>query len=330
MKRFVASVVVSVGLAGCAVNPRSMIVEATSPEDVTSHSSGMVAAYYLPKTQLDISFKKPAEVAAAPAAVKDGGSTATPQGKTQPGKEVAQGTPGKATSSGPWTLEVKNSQVEDASHRYLLIQKSDLLSRTTLNVSKTENTDLPKEIGSEVVDNRATLITNVAAVAKVGIGLLVSSERAATLTEVTATWPGPVGTFDVTTADGSDTYTHKTVTALTVVVGPPPVTAYTYDRARILYGRTGNGFFYSACRPVVVAYDPGGGAERYVWKGKVADPAWQEFIPYPRKGKITFHSQCGSSLATEKDPNQTTDALISTAAAQAAAVVEAYEKAKKE
>lgn len=325
MKRVVTSIILGAGLSACAVNPKSVVVEASSPEDVTTNSNGMVAAYYLPKTHLDISFKEPVVPATAPAqAVEKGDSAGVPTSK-RPGAKA-----GAATTTAQWVLEVKNSQIEDTAHRYLLIQKSDMLSRTTLNLAKTDNTDLPKEIGSEVTDNRATLITNIASVAKIGIGLLVSSDRAGTLQEVTATWPGPVGTFDLSSSNGTETYTHKTVPSLTVVVSPPPVTAYPYARARALFARTANGFFYSACRPVTVAYDPGGGAERYVWKGKIADPTQQEFIPYPRKGKIAFHSQCGSSITTEKDPTVTTDALISTAAAQAAAVVEAYEKARKE
>lgn len=286
----------SAAVSACAVNPRATQREVISGSDILAEQSNMVAAYYMQGSRLDISFRNSAEA----------------------------GKPAK------WAFTVANTPTEDTRHRFVLLQNSNLLGRTTLVAAKRQNTDLLSSIGSEVTDNRVALIQNLGAVAKIAIGLVVSREQPDPNSPFTARFeltdpsqftPAP------TAAAGWHGWRHKDQSGLTIRVGPAPVTAMPYQPALLRSGM--RGVFASACRPVIVEYQAPD-SSKYEWRGKLADAETVEFTPLPRKGKIEYHEQCGTSVTNEKDPTKTTDEIIAAAVAQGNALKEAYDKASKE
>ena len=281
-------------LGGCTVNPKATIVEVTSGDQVMAQRDA-VAAFYMQGSRLEMAFKKIS----------------------------AEGKPEKGA------LTVASVPIEATARRFLLVQNSDLFSRTTLVVAKRANTDLIASLGSEVQDNRLALIQNVAAVAKVAVGLVVAASPPP-LAEFTTEFElaNPVEFTAAAAVDASwRAWKHSKDDNLTILVGPTPVTAKPYS-ADLLRPKL-VGIFSAACRPVVVDYSASNG-QTFQWRGKIADPDFVEFTVMPRKGKIEYHDQCGTSVTTEKDPTQSNDAIFAAMAAQAAALKEAYDKANKD
>lgn len=296
--RAVSLIILMGALTSCAVNPRATQMEVTSGEQVLAQQNNVVAAFYMQASRLDISFKNTAE-------------------PTKPDK---------------WVFAVTDTPVEDARHRFLLLQNSNLLARTTLVAAKRQNTDLISSIGSEVTDNRVSLIQNVGSVAKIAIGALVSRPG----TPLPANNPFTArfeltdpGKFVTTGSSkpGWQAWRNTDRDGLTILVGPPPVTALPYQRSLLESGM--QGVFSAACRPVIVYYTAPDKSE-FEWRGKLSDADSVEFTALPRKGKIEYTDQCGTSVTNEKDPTKTTDEIVAAAAAQAQALKEAYDKAAKE
>jgi len=304
-------------LSGCAADPSVRYQAAASFEDVLTTQSKLIDTYYPQRNELTIAFK------AVDAA----------------GKPVAE------------PLVVVNRRTEDTSKRMLLLRGDPLWTRTTVNLLKVENTDLIKSAGVEVADRRAELITNVASIAKVLIPIAFGA-ASGTTTEAcggvdpsmkTCTWTLP--------ANAGKGAGHQPVGAkMTIAWDPVPVTAAPADDARVkaLLSKPSHGMFYPACRSVAIYYVPAGARAAaakdpavkalldadsslqpaFVWRGKVADPQYLEYVAFPRKGSIEFHTQCGVSVKTEKDPTLSSDALILTSLTQAISVKEAIEKAE--
>ena len=287
--------IIVAALCGCAVNPKATQIEVSSGDHVLAAQSNAVATYYMQGSRLDIAFRNTAE-------------------KDKPPK---------------WTFAVSNTPVEDTRRRFLLLQNSNLLARTTLVAAKRQNTDLLSSIGSEVTDNRVALIQNAGAVAKIAIGLVVSGQAPDPNSPFTARFELTEDSqFTVATADPNwKAWRHKDQPNLTVRVGPPPVTALVYQPALLRSGM--QGVFAAACRPVIVSYKAPDSSE-YEWRGKLADSDSVEFTPLPRKGKVEYHDQCGTSVTNDKDPTKSTDDIVAAADTQAAALKEAYDKASKE
>ena len=284
----------SVVICSCTVNPKATQMEVASGNEVLQHPNA-VAAFYMQASRLDISFKNTAE----------------------------EGKPAK------WAFTVANSPIEDTRRRFLLLQNSDLFSRTTLVAGKRQNTDLISSIGSDVTDNRVALMQNVGSVAKIAIGLAVSATAPPIKPFTTRFELKNPDKFQPATSTVQDwsAWTHPDIDNLAVQVGPAPVTSLDYQPG--LLQPKMNGVFASACRPVIITYTAPNGVD-YEWRGKIADADKVEFTAMPRKGKIEYHDQCGSSVTSEKDPTKTTDEIVAAAVTQAAAVKEAYDKAKDE
>ncbi|MBR7619968.1 hypothetical protein JKL49_11260 [Phenylobacterium sp. 20VBR1] len=283
---------------------------AESGADVTAVRGKLVDSFYLQSNQLTIEYKN---VAAADKPVRD-------------------------------ELVVTNKKTEDKGRRIMMLHDDPIWTKTTVNIVKTDNTDLISSIGVEVTDRRSELITNSATVIKTLVPLFAAAAG---------------GTPKV--CDGVDPATAPCVWQpgapsgparnLVVKMEPPSKTAIALDDTPTAYesvakGRL-NGIYYAACRNLKISYFPeatvaaaeaaakaagkseaaGTPTAALVWEGKVADPHYVEFIAFPRKGSVTMHSQCGASVTAEKDPTATADALISATVAQAMAIKDAIDKA---
>lgn len=371
-----AALISCLPLGACAaVNPRVTMTEARSPGDIVARRENLVTSFYLQGSRLDIALRPTA--APAPAAAQGGGgagagATSGPSGRARTGAgSTASAASGAATQAAqtspqrtrPYELSVAHAAIEDTRRRFTLQTNSDLISRTRLVVAKRENTDIIQSIGSQVTDNRATLINNIAGIATRGIGLLVSGRDANSggqgfdvrwsllrAERPTTGWrrepelpaePDPTSSSDPA-ANASETPAAATPAPpavyrgreiwrhddaglnFRITVEPPPVTATLYDAS--LFGRSLNGIYHAACRRVRVEYVEAG--INYRWEGVVADPNFLEFTPFPRQGKIEFHPQCGVSVTQEGDPTTTPDSLVNTAVTQAVAVITAIEEAR--
>ena len=282
-------------LGGCAIAPKALTVEATDYETVRANSKNLVASYYLQGSRLDIEFQ-PADA-----------------------KKAA-------------TFTVASAAAEDTTHRLLLVSQRDLLSRTNLSVTKRPDSDMLSSVGSELVDNRTALITNVGTVLKTVIPLaaLVNGDKPPEPLRVS--WssldahPGFNAVAGATEPRGGKKdgqIWRYGSTDLTVEVGPTPVTAERYSNA--LFAGQKTGLFAATCRSIIVRYTSQG--VDYSYRGKIADPSQVEFVPLPAKGKIEFHDHCGVSVTSEKDSVATPDAIAATAATTAVAVLDSYKKA---
>jgi hypothetical protein len=275
-------------VAGCTVNPQATQMEVTSGDEVMRHANA-VAAFYMQGSRLDLAFKDSAD-------------------------------PGKPAK---WVLTVADTPTEDTRRRFLLLQDSNAWSRTNLVAGKRANTDLISSVGSEVTDNRIALLQNIAAIAKIGIAV---AGFQATVKPFTASFelrdPGSFQKAAATKPEWQD-WSDPKIPKLVISVGPPPVTAMPY-RPALLQPKL-NGLFAAACRPVIINYSAPDGSQ-YIWRGKIADSDSVEFTAMPRKGKIEYQDQCGTSVTADKDPTATNDAVIAAAITQAQAVKDALDK----
>ncbi len=292
-----ACVVLAATLGGCAVNPTVRYAEATSPASVAAVAPRLIDSFYLQRNDVEI----------AVSVNREKGKDLQPE------------------------LVVTNRRGEDHRHRIMLLRGDKAWTRTTISLTKLENTDLIETAGVEVEDRRVELLQAVGGVAKTLVALGGSAgfiQRADPLgcpdfplSPCELKQPDELG---IPKAGATlDTKQH-----LLVTWGPVPSSAVpsgTFFASLPL--AAGNGLYYSACRSLRVELrfdDPKGEGEvHFVWRGRIADPDWIEFVAFPRKGSLRMHSQCGVSVTSEKDPTRPTDAIISEVLAQALAVKDA-------
>lgn len=307
-------------LAGCTANPTVRYHVANNPDDVQAVRGQMIDSFYLQKNRLTIEYKN------------------------------------KAAADKParYELTVDDTRVEDQTRRFLLLRGDRLWTKTTVNLSKVENTDLISKAGVEVADRRAELIQNVSGIAKqlASLGTLAVAEESCTQ-EIKVTpcvWELTPEEAASREGGGKDLVTGppeegKRPSQLRVDWGAVPFTAEAVDAVITRLGTTRhNGLYYAACRDVAITYYPAAPKpqvrdpaaqqnqlrDRLVWRGKIADPRWLDYVAFPRKGSIETHSQCGVSVKTESDPTTSPDSLLNTAVTQAVAIREAIKKADEE
>lgn len=293
-------------LGGCAVNPTVRYQAASDPTAVAGARIDLIDSYVLQKNELRIEFKNTA----------------------------ADGKPPN------FDLSVVNTKLEDQSRRLMLLRGDRFWTRTTLNISKVENTDLIASAGVEVEDRRIELIQTGGAILKTLIPF-VAGVAGDTPVPVCGDFPTspcsfvPTDELPTMTKDGGR-IGDRTMFAFSW--GPISSTAEASEKVLPNLSRQRrNGLYYAACRDFVVRYlqivpAAAGAAQKqakvFEWRGKLADPRYVEFVAFPRKGNIRMHTQCGVSTTSEKDPTKTTDAVVSEAITQAIAVKAALDKAE--
>lgn len=168
--------------------------------------------------------------------------------------------------------------------------------RTNLNVTKVPNTDLLKEVGAEVVDTRVELIGKIGSIVKMlnpvpfdaDKGLQPDSLPHKINVQVLLD-SAKVGRAAVSGIDAAK--------GVTVDFGslPPDADAMENFKPPIV----GKGLIYSACRSATISFKYAD--NRYEKQVKVSDPRYYQRVSFPVKGKISFHSECGVSVSSDKD-----------------------------
>ena len=295
------TVIIAFAVAGCSATPQVGYVDGTSKNVLDPKIQPRILdSFYQPKSRLSIDFKNTAD-------------------------------PGKAPK---YQLSVTDDAVEDTTHRVIVLKDNDWFSSTNVSISKRANSDLIDSIGVEVIDNRASLITEAGSILKLVGPLLFSGAKDGSKDEtpekdLSVTWAlDDSGFFDAPKAvNEGQRYVNTQRKNLTVTVGPVSTTAIPYQNAIASFlTEDVAGIWYPACRSVHVIYNLSNGALE--WRGKISDPTYLEYVAFPNKGKIQFQPQCGVSVSTEKDSVATTDALLSSAVTQAFAIHDAINKPK--
>jgi hypothetical protein len=226
--------------------------------------------------------------------------------------EISKTADGKATV----TVVVTSRPIEFADFKFALRKADPIGVRTSLNLTKIENSDLIKEAGTEVVDNRIETIKKVAA----GVTTLTTFKAEKELDPASL----PIQ-FDDPAKNVSEEggVVHSADKRVVVTVGPKPVDALKVsDLPTPLVTQS---LLYAACRTATVEYLIDG--KRHQAELKISDPRYVQRVAFPVKGKITMHSQCGVSVSSEKETGVATEAaLFEAIAEQAKALKEALDK----
>jgi hypothetical protein len=176
--------------------------------------------------------------------------------------------------------------------------------KTNLNLTKVPNTDLLKEVGAEVVDSRVELIGK--------IGAIVTKVVAAAFDANKGLEPGALPKkinvsvlMDSAKVQRDGAEGVDASGGVTIDFGAIPPDADSFENLKLPV--VSKGLIYSACRQATVRFKYAG--NNYAKTLKVSDPHFYQRVSFPIKGKVSFHSECGVSVTSDKDTgvSSTTD-----------------------
>ena len=211
-------------------------------------------------------------------------------------------TVGKDAKTGlmnPSSMAASSIPVEFNEFKIGIIHADSWGIKTNLNITKIDNTDLAKEIGTEVVDKRQTYIEK-------GFGFLT---KLATV-PFSSVSGADINAFPMTIDTSSilvgnkvfDKATTSDISAkggsVFISFGALPKDAKPIDD--LPEGVDVSSFYYSACRAITIKVKIKDDVS-FEKSMKIADPRYFQAVGFPVKGKITMHSECGSSVTTDKD-----------------------------
>jgi hypothetical protein len=195
--------------------------------------------------------------------------------------------------------------------------------RTNLNITKFDNTDLIKEVGTEVVDNRVDLIGK--------IGGILAKVVAFSGDVKAADLPVVINTYKVLLGNKIEGGAIRDVpsgqSGITLDFDALPKDAKPMSDFPV--GKKASALYYSACRNITVKVKLSTGV--YSQSLRISDPRYFQVAGLPIKGKIVMHSQCGASVTSEKDTGVKSSAdVVDALLVQAKAIKDALEAAKKD
>lgn len=195
----------------------------------------------------------------------------------------------------PSTLIITSIPTEHDDFRLGIAHADSWGTKTNLTLSKVENTGLVKKANSDFTDDRTGTITKVggvlvkAAAFDAGSGmqmknLPISINPLVIMIDKSITTGAKEG---VIARDG-----------VTIDFGALPKDALPIAQLPVK-APTGL-FLYAACRGALVKVQL---ADQTTFNKalKISDPRYFQFASFPLKGTITTHSECGVSVASEKD-----------------------------
>lgn len=216
--------------------------------------------------------------------------------------------------------------------------------RTNVNISKIDNTDLIKEVGTEVVDSRADYIQKIGgiAVALVGLGIFDTDKSK----PKQYLFPATIDVQQTLEKSGiqlnagqakdiefvSPPTDSRSVNLLkqhifvafgALPAGSKPINELPSDAKVSFVPR-------SACRSATIYVLVADGIP-LTKTVKVADDRYYQTDAMPVKGKVTMHSECGASIVSSTDNGVKSDLDIAEAlTAQGKAIKDAIAASKKE
>ena len=245
----------------------------------------------------------------------------------------------------PLQFTVTSVPAEHDDYTVAMYRRGSFGVKTNVVIAKIDNTEIPKEIGSEVVDTRIDMIKQIG-------GALVTLAAFSTSSGKTVELPRRIQISDLLKGNEAVDVV-ETGDGIKIDIG-----ALHKDARRIdgggLFDQTTSNFYYAACRTATVrmpsmclaASNTAAKAGKSSKDGKasasatvctqdeyklqpvaIADPRYYQSVGLPQKGKINMHSQCGVSVSTDKDSGVSSNAAITAELlAQLAAVKEAIDK----
>jgi hypothetical protein len=211
------------------------------------------------------------------------------------------------------SVTVTNKSYE--AFRIGLRRNDDFGVRTNLNLTKVANSDMVDEAGVSVTDNRLKTIGDIgklatsilmAASAADGGGLQIPDQfEAMDILSAYATRAG-----DSAAAPQDLPGRAK----IQYWLGPVQPDARPIEPSA--FGTLRNGLVYAACRELKLFVDnrrdPSTEAIVPI-SVYVSDPRYFRYVAFPQKGKVEVHTQCGTSVTSEKDDSIASDAAIGNA-----------------
>lgn len=289
-------------LGGCSAVPTVEYRRIQSPQDVR----GMADSYFLQRSKLEFSISEATE------ASKDG----------------------KSASILP-TMTFRSIPAEDSGRKLAVNPVKNWRAKTTLTLTKFENSDLVSAAGVEATNEVINSInefgsTIVKAAPLLSLfGAAEDSVRPClnpkgTVLTVLPEFKDASGKAEDFVFQGNANKPEKD--CVTVSVGALPPDAISFDALTV--NENVDVFYYAACRTVSISVTHRG--EVLKAAGRISDPRFVQAVRFPAKGTLTMHSQCGVSIKSEKASNETTaSAIIEALAAQAKAIKDVVEAAKK-
>lgn len=224
------------------------------------------------------------------------------------------------------------SNPEEYNKFKIVIRPHDSLGvHTNLQITKSSNTDLIQEAGVEVIDKRVDYITKIGTLVTTVVGAL-KVPPPPTVTPTPELQPQNLPkTIDVNDLlETNNVYRDPKADVdakewVTINFGPIPPDARPISD--FLSPTVMHGLIYSACRDATVKFKYKD--DNYQKKVKINDPRFFQTISFPVKGKVSFHSECGVSVSSEKETGvSTTVDIINALATQGKAIKDAIEATK--
>ncbi|UCV09424.1 hypothetical protein [Dechloromonas denitrificans] len=201
---------------------------------------------------------------------------------------------------------------------------------TNINIVKIPNTDLVREIGVEVIDNRVKYIGEAGKLFLAALPLIAAAEKG-------YVEPGDDIQVDVLKSLISAKVERNGATVsvgngIDLGIGKLPPDARQLSDLPNKF--EASYFVYAACRSVdvKVKYAAAAGDTPTIatQRVRISDPRYYQVVGFPSKGKITTHDQCGVSVQTEKNDGISSDIAVATALVeQIKAIKDVVEAAKK-
>ncbi|MEI7361157.1 hypothetical protein [Dickeya dadantii] len=194
-----------------------------------------------------------------------------------------------------------------------IVPKESLFTKTSINITKVDNTDRVKEIGVDTEDNREKIVKEFGALAVAGITAIAWSSTPTTKSDTAQT---KVVNIDDTILNRNNESLNlfrdydAEITLGSVPVDAIPADWITQSSAENL-DKIKNHFIYASCRDAVIKIRKDKIVQETIY-ARVSDPRYVQAVALPVKGKVTTHSQCGVSVVTEKN-SQSTDTAVLTA-----------------
>jgi hypothetical protein len=266
----------------------------------------MADAYFLQRSKLEMSINEVTEV----------------------GKD------GKPSLTVP-TLTFRSTPTEDSSRKLAINPAKNWRGTTTLTLTKFENTDLVSSAGVEVTNEVINSINEFGAIIVKAAPLLAlagATEESVksclnpkgTLMTVVPVFKDAKGGAESFVLQGNASNPEKDCVKMNVEA--LPLDAISFDA--LSTNEIVDVFYYAACRQASISVIHRG--EVLKAAVRISDPRFVQAVRLPAKGTLTMHSQCGISIKSEKASNETTaSAIIEALAAQAKAIKDVVEAAKK-
>ncbi|MCZ4324497.1 hypothetical protein [Pseudomonas anguilliseptica] len=223
-------------------------------------------------------------------------------------------------------LVITSSPAESTNAKFSMTHADPFYAKSNINMTKIQNTEIPNEISYEVKDGRIEALKVAGAIATLVAKTAYNSSTGVTSTQLPKTINTSVHLENQKI--GVEAGTIVLADGIEIEVGPLPTDAQPIKNLDTPL--TYSGIFYAACRKATIRFKYNTNT-KYEKSFKISDPRYYQLVAFPAKGKISFHSECGVSVLSEKDTGQSsTLSIIEASIAQINAVKEAIDAAKKE